>query len=331
MLLGIILGLTQSISKVWRTAAGEALQYSRSRDAMEVISRRIGSATLNTYWDIERLAGTPSRYVRQSELRWLAGPAASLLSQSANKFPGSAVFFQAPTGIFSNSAATSRLKESLNTWGYFVEYASDSALRPEFLDGIIPPRYRFRMYEMLEPTDELSIFNYTSGIVGGAANNLTYTTSSPDGKNWFLNTFNQRFNIPSSKARVLADNVIAAVFLCRLSESDDSTKMALSPSFLYDSTVSRNIAELNSKNQLPPIVEVILVCLDDSTAARFDWPDGTPPDFGQSDLLGATSIGELDERIEIVIKNLQSKGIQARTFRTSVAIQSSKWSTEQEN
>lgn len=300
--------LIGAIQDVWKRSSARTEQFRSARQALETISSRLSQATLNPYWVVQtNSSGVPVRYERQSDLRFLSGrgPIVTTLSQ-----PGSALFFQAPTGYSSNN--TSSLDAALNTWGYFVEYGSDAGIRPPFLTGAgVPERNRFRLMEFLDPSDDLQVFRNTSG-------NATYT-----GRQWYSTPL-----ATVSKRRVLAENIVAIVALPRLSGAEDSTGVALAPGFLYDSTLTSADPELNPKNQLPPIVDVAVVAIDEQSARRITWAT-TPPDFGASALFQDPSNMEAD--LEKLRSNIAAQGLSARVFRTSVPIAAARWSTEQKN
>jgi uncharacterized protein (TIGR02599 family) len=299
--------LIGAIQDVWKRSSARTEQFRSARQALETISSRLSQATLNPYWVVQTNAsGVPVRYERQSDLRFLTGQAPTLTDLAQ---PGGALFFQAPTGYSANG--TSRLDAALNTWGYFVEYGSDSELRPAFLTSTsLPSRNRFRLMEFLDPSDELQVFKNTSG-------NSTYT-----GREWFSTPLGK-----PERRRVLAENIVALVVLPRLASTEDPTGIALAPGFAYDSTTVNTDPKLNPRHQLPPIVDIAVVAIDEQSARRINWD--TKPDFGANALFQIPSNMEAD--LEKLRSNIAAQGISARVFRTSVPISAARWSTEQNN
>jgi len=300
--------LIGTIQDVWKRSSARTEQFRSARQALETISARLSQATLNPYWVVQTNAsGVPVRYERQSDLRFLTAQAPTLTALAQ---PGGALFFQAPTGYSSNS--TSRLDAALNTWGYFVEYGSDAGFRPAFLATAgLPARNRFRLMEFLDPSDELQVFKNTSG-------NSTYT-----GRDWFSTPL-----ATAGNRRVLAENIVALVVLPRLSSMEDPTGIALAPGFTYDSIIVKTDPKLNPRHQLPPIVDIAVVAIDEQSARRITWSTA-PPDFGASALFQNPSNMEAD--LEELRANIADKGLSARVFRTSVPISAARWSTEQAN
>jgi uncharacterized protein (TIGR02599 family) len=306
--------LIGAIQDVWKRSSARTEQFRSARQALETISSRLSQATLNPYWVVQTNAsGVPVRYERQSDLRFLTGPAISTIGSTVGSgtiVPGSAVFFQAPTGYFSNSTDSS-LNAAMNTFGYYVEYGPDSS-RPSFITpSIIPTKNRFRLVEFIDPSDGLTVFSKTSG------------NSAYNGKDWFTAPL-----ATAGNRRVLADNIVAFVALPRLSSTEDSTGTALSPAYTYDTTTSSATPKLNPKNQLPPIVDIAVVAISESTASRIPW-GSSRPDFGTSTLF--QNAADMEADLETLRTNIEKLNLSARVFRTSVPISAARWSTEQNN
>jgi uncharacterized protein (TIGR02599 family) len=314
--------LIGAIQDVWKRSSARTEQFRSARQALETISSRLSQATLNPYWVVQTNS-SGVRYERQSDLRFLTGQAPTLTALAQ---PGGALFFQAPTGYSANS--TSRLDAALNTWGYFVEYGSDAGFRPAFLTTAgLPARNRFRLMEFLDPSDELQVFKNTSG-------NSTYT-----GREWFSTPLTKLKTDGTPKnRRVLAENIVAVVVLPRLSSMEDSSvgQVDLSPQFSYDSTSTNAVPITDSRNklvqhiirhQLPPIVDIAVVAIDEQSARRITW-GSSPPVFGTNLFQNSAN---MDADLEELRKNITAQGLSARVFRTSVPISAARWSTEQKN
>jgi uncharacterized protein (TIGR02599 family) len=322
LLVALLLNMVTQTSKTWKATSGKIEQFRGARDAFDSVTRRVSQATLNSYLDYDNPAN-PTSYVRKSELRFLSGPATNVLGMLASNMTGMAVFFQAPNG-FSTNSSNSILQNALNTWGYFIEYAADTNSRPEFLPiGAPAPRYRYRLMELMEPTESLSIYNYTSG-------NPSYTNIE-----WISNSLGMTSNRP---VHVVAENVIAMILLPKLSRNDQTnglTDSSLAPDYLYDSSTNRNAslawpnnAILNTRNQLPPVVQVTLVAVDEASAVRL------PSIYaGLSNTVGGffNDASMFSNNISLLQSNLASKGISFRVFTTDVMLKGAKWSSSQTN
>jgi uncharacterized protein (TIGR02599 family) len=328
LLVVLLLSMVTQTSKTWKATSGKIEEFRDARDAFDTITRRMGQATLNTYLDYDNPAN-PKAYMRQSELRFLSGTTTNILGNILTTTnPTMGVFFQAPNG-FSTNSTNSILQNALNTWGYFIEYGSDSNSRPGFLPlGAPAPRYRYRLMELMEPTENLSVYNYTSG-------NRNYTNID-----WISNSMANPTNRP---AHVLSENVIALIVLPKLSPTDvanmgsNYSVSSLAPNFIYDSSQNLNTnpidANLNTHNQLPPVIQVTMVAVDETSAVRFantysnlmsaNSPQGYANLFQSASNLSTdlTNLGSI----------LAAKQINYRIFTTDVMIKGAKWSGSQTN
>ncbi|MFM8831858.1 MAG: Verru_Chthon cassette protein C, partial [Spartobacteria bacterium] len=309
LLLVAMLSMTDQGQKTYRSTLGKAEQFREARVAFESITRRLSQATLNTYWDYDNPT-TPTRYLRQSELRFLSGNASGLLSGVSPAISSTthAVFFQAPFGFTSNSTGYGGMESMVNTWGYFIEFGSDSALRPDPVNTAgVPEKHRFRLYEMMEPSESLSLYKYT----GNSTASKTYT-----GRTWFTDPLGQT----NRSSRVLAENIVALIFR----PLDPAiTPPDLTTNYTYDTAYDTAGSVANIRNQLPPYIEVTMVAIDEVSARRLDT-GATPPDLGLTALFQSTS--SYDANLETLRTNLTAQKINYRIFTANVSIQGAKWS-----
>jgi len=361
IILVVLLNMTTFVGKIWQQSTAKIEQFRNARNGFEAMTRRLSQATLNTYWDYDN-ASAPTTYLRQSELRFICGrnrPGGT--PPLAGQLGSHAIFFQAPLGVRSTSAGLIDLNQLLNTCGYYVEFGSDQKYRPPFLPISVKEKYRFRLVEMIEPAERLAIYNYTSGKgkygdligVGNPApktnvNATLYVSAStagavfpqpagPPGTYSGLEWLNDPLYYPDAIglnsqphvfSRVLAQNIIAMVILPKLSDQEDPTQTLLAPLYGYDSSAYKAPADINPKNQLPPIVRVTLVALDESSAARIDR-ESTQPGVGELgvDLTSLfTNASQYSTDLKTLEQALQSKRLQYRVFTTEVAIPGAKWS-----
>lgn len=318
LLLLVLVSMTDSTTRMWSYTSGRIEQFRDAREGFESITRRLSQATLNTYWDYQYPNGDttqpPLRYSRQSELRFRCGNARQLTGN--NKQTGHAAFFQGPLG-FSGEEDYTRLENLLNTWGYYVEYGDDLKLRPDFLTPeSIPPRNRFRLMELMEPSDRLTLYQFSSG-------NPAYK-----GSEWFTQP------LQNGHSRVLAENIVGLILLPTLSpDEENSTGRRLAPNYSYDSakTDDNNSAsvdpELNWKNQLPPIVQVTLVAVDEGSFRRLNGASALMPEF----FIGCPFDKAIDYTTDLdrLESNLRDWKLSYRVFVSNVSIRAAKWSREQ--
>jgi uncharacterized protein (TIGR02599 family) len=317
LLVVVLTTITEQTGTAWRQTSGKIEQFRSARDAFDSITRRLSQATLNTYWDYDN-AANPTRYVRQSELRFLSGPMDAIAGTppGGKAWPTHGMFFQAPVGFSvppaSGAPNPTGLENLLNTWGYFVEFGDDNASRPPF--PTLPARYRYRLYEFMEPANDLKLYNLTSG-------NFAY-----NGKDWFLPSLKAN----SRPVHALADNVIALVIVPKLSAQEDQTATRLAPDLLYDSTKTKTAADINPKNQLPPVVQVTMVAIDENSAARLANGSSIPDlGLGTKFVTSPTAAAKVEDDLKNLQDYLVSRKINFRVFTESVILRTARWSTEQ--
>lgn len=248
------------------------------------------------------------------------------------------VFFQAPRGISEPGVSQlAGLLSMLNTWGYFVEFGPDSALRPNIpglVDGTrVPLKYRFRLCEMIQPANQLTIYSFTSGHPEYAENT------------WFTPSL----STAPRPLHVVADNVVALVLIPKLTPQEDPTGAALAPGYSYSSGTTGQAAQLsgtaaaavNSKNQLPPVIQVTMVAADEASYGRLQamQPGGNtmPTSLGLATLF--QNVGDITNSgnpgyakdLQTLQNNLQASHVNYRVFTTNVRIKGARWSEDQTN
>ncbi len=345
LLLLVLVAITESARKTWVTTTARVEEFRGARTGFEVITRRLSQATLNTYWDYFDASGNarspassasfvPARYGRQSELRFISGPAATL-GLPTSTCPTHAVFFQAPLGFVANTGAYARMENLLNTWGYCIQFGEDSAFRPSFIPlGTVPLRYRFRLMEMMEPSESLSLYREELNAGG----NSFYTA-----RTWYLTPF----SASPRPVRVVAENILALVLLPKLAPDDQRagnySDGSLAPNYLYDSTGTNmsTMADknLNPRHQLPPVIQVTMVAVDEASFSRVQGRATTMPSAWFSGLF--TAPGDTSDPAKPgLAKDLQTfqttlqntkPALNYRVFSTNVSLKAAKWSREQAN
>ncbi len=346
VLMVVLLGMTDQTQRLVRSTSAKVEQFQEARVGFEAMTRRLAQATLNTYWDYDNPT-KPTRYIRAAELRFRSGPMRNLTGgtgPNGNLQPGQGIFFQAPIGMVDpiQSANLSSLDHLINTWGYFLEIGSDADKLPTFLQTAVDPRKRYRLMELMQPSEQLGIY--------------TPSAQPPLATTWFAPFINATTDRP---VRVLAENIVALIVLPRLSVGDEelwkkqkgsSTGPILAPNYQYDSSNSANVNRadplLNTINQLPPVVQVVMVAIDEPSARRLEDLHGSDPYLGinyspdpLSGLNLFTNPASLDDNASTGAKGdltrlqelLVSKKASYRIFSTNVSIRGAKWSRSQVN
>jgi len=324
VLLLIIASMIDATRRTWTYTSGRIEEFRGAREAFESITSKLSQATLNPYWDYDNKSN-PTTYARQSELRFLSGDAAGLTSSDKVKTHG--VFFTAPLG-FVQDTNYADLGNLLNTCGFFVELGSDKDSRPGFVNQSANPpaeRWRLRLMELMGPAESLTLYDEGAKAAGG---NAGYSGSS-----WYKSAFDGTapYTGPTRPVRVLAENVVALILLPKLSSSEDPTGTKLAPNYGYDSTVGKSDPTINSKNQLPPIVQVTMVAVDEASFSRLQTGNSAPntdPIFANCAFSDASQYGRDLQQLE---DNLKALNLNYRIFTMNVALKAAKWSREQTN
>ncbi|HSI87170.1 MAG: Verru_Chthon cassette protein C [Candidatus Methylacidiphilales bacterium] len=302
----VIFGITNQISHIWRNSKAKIESFRGARAAFTSITSQLEQATLNTYYDYyqngvrrteaNKATFIPTSYNRNSDLHFICGK--SLITNQV----GHSIFFQATLGR-TDVTAYQGMDTMLNACGYYITYGPDIS-RPAFLDTLpaaSPQRNRFRLMQFLQPSQDLSVYS---------------TTAPSDVKNWFSIPVNAGRN-----CQPLAENIIAMVILPRLSLGDTTVPGSLAPQYEYD---SRNSANNTTFHQMPPVIDIVMVAIDEPSAIRLG-NSATAPDLGVSTLFQNASSLETDLRT--LTTSLDARRITYRVFRTSVAIKGAKWSS----
>jgi uncharacterized protein (TIGR02599 family) len=316
----------------------------------------------------------PYMYGRMSNLRFASGPmsqwsaASGVTSMSADmNRPGMGVFFQAPFGLVTtaddqspdpNNGHYGLMNNLLNTWGYFVEVDYDSTV-PTFVTntGTVKQRWRPRLMEFCLPSEQMALYDPTD---------TTYKWFSIFIPKVGLNS------VPPRPVRVLAENILTLIILPKLSDADQQALNAtygstttLCPYYAYTSypvdaagvalqppanpgvpsgLTPGLAASLNPKHQLPPIVSVTMVAVDERSAERLcdshNLPQGGAGAATQSDAmmglnysglflnsanLEGANTGDLWSLEQALVK----EKVTYRVFTTNVTIRGAKWSRSQ--
>ncbi len=336
MLTVLFAGVVHQTSDVWRRTTAKTEQFREARTAFESMTTRLAQATLNTYLDYDN-AEAPKRYERRSELRFISGPADDLLGTppAGRSRLTHAVFFEAPLGI-TELPRYRGYENLLCAWGYYLELADDTASRPDFITTqVVPARFRSRLMELGDPAERNSIYSFTSGAAG----------RSYAGREWFRNAF----ATDRPPVRVLAENIVALIITPRLAPADEAAVKSsgenadyspLAPMFLYDSAPAATPTDprysdgrLNPIHQLPPLLEVTMVAIDELSAQRQGraWESADPLEIAEyfRDTRRMSQELHADGSPDSLESRLIAQHLNYRLFTTNVVIRGAKWSRTQ--
>jgi uncharacterized protein (TIGR02599 family) len=327
ILMVILANMVSLTSSTWTRTKRSVEQFQQARTAFEVVARRLSEASLNTYLDYQDASGnvrteansrnfTPTKYVRRSELRFLSGP--NLTGNPSHTTHS--IFFQAPQGA---SDSAQGLEQLLNTCGFFIELGSDA----NWIPSALPPTFakeRFRLKQLVEPSEKMGTYR------------LLAANPNSTSRDWISDALGD-----DKSLSVVGENIIALVLLPKLSAADQAAggynEDALAPDYLYDSTGKASDPVLNPSHQLPPVVQVTMIALDEASATRL----GTD---GQNELktlldglfqkVGSTTdsskIGYAKDLTDLEAF-LNARRLSYRIFTSNVSLKAAKWSRDQAN
>ncbi|PTY02354.1 prepilin-type cleavage/methylation domain-containing protein [Verrucomicrobia bacterium LW23] len=350
VMLLVLANVTDQTSRIWRGTRGKIEAFQGARAAFETITQTLSQATLNTYYEYFNNANPPvplqyyvtvngptstqvktfqpETYDRYSELHFLSGPASTILSGLTRSSDGKAytaitsghaVFFQAPLG-FTQDANARQLESVLNGVGYFVEFGSDADQIPDFVASTIKPRFRYRLMQYQQPSESLGVYR----------------------ENWKSRTTGQKagwFGTPLAgtgrPAYVVAENVLLLLLRPKRSDKEyenNTTLKPLAPNYLYDSQPNPYSAADINRYQLPPLIEVTIVAIDEASAMRLEAKYGTSPPLQTlapglfTTTADTNDRTKFDQDMQTLEQTLTAQRINYRIFNTEVMIRSSKWS-----
>lgn len=302
LMLVLLMSLVNEVSAVWKRSLGKLEAFQGARTAFDSVTRTLRQATLTPVWDYQYQDGLPVRYRRSSDLHFINTPVGA---------PFEGIFFQ--TFLEDWNGTNSGLRELLHGCGYYVAFCSDEPWRPSILPPEYPERYRYRLIQLNIPPKGLSVYDSSQSP------RQWYTDFLPNQKN---------FHNLADVNRPLAENIIALVVLPRRTVRDeaDPTAGVLSPDYFYD---SRENADANPQpdnaHQLPPLLEVAMIAIDEKSAMRLDQGQ-QEPEVIHNVLLGKfQDAGSLLKDLEEVRLSLENQGISCRIFVGTIPVRESKW------
>ena len=317
----LVFQMLDTTQKTFQNSRARASTFKEARVAFEGITRRIGQAMLNTYFDYQYPNNNtllkPTGYERKSDLHYVNGKAQSLLN--GGQFSTHCVFFQAPLG-FSLRPENQSLGSLLNSWGYYIKRGNDNDQIPAFLkayDYADTSRERYRLMEFRPPTENMEVY--------GANLNTNYNRTTA--YDWFAKQLHLKSAGGVPFSRPIAENIIALVIEPKRSEKPGATPLA--PNYEYD---SRRFQKVNNprdetKHQLPPLVEVTMVAIDEESAMRNEQVNGRLEELVAPNLFTNTTTYKQD--LDKLEQSLIDKRITYRIFNETVAIRASKFSDPQ--
>lgn len=320
----LLLLMTQVLDQVqrsWTFSENRIGQYREARVAFDVMTKNISQASMNTYWDLiyDEDEGNALGYDKASELHFVTMPAEDIGGDSSFQPVGHSVFFQAPLGF---TTVYRNLNNIYNGRGYFVAFGSDERFKPSFVKS--QDRYRFRLFEFRPPAEKNGVFEDGQEEREG------------DRKQEFTKWFKQAVTLRGPRSEIgnsfedqlnpLAENIVTMA-IAPLDPDDDASDWReggaysrIAGDYQFDS----NKTSLEYSQQVPPLLRITIVAIDETSAVRVE--DGTSmPQLVPDQLF--TNSKNYDGDVEALEREFQNRGIGYRVFSTLVMLRSSKWST----
>ena len=329
LIMVVVFEIVGATRNAFSQSRAKTSQFRTARTAFEAMSRRVGQAVLNTYWDYDD-PETPQRYQRQSELHFVAGPTGTsnglipeLLGGGAER-PAHGIFFQGP---FSHSSdpGTRSLDSLLNSWGYYIQFGSDEEYLPPFMRGRpgVEGRLRFRLMEFRPTTEKMQVYRDALKDQGQGFD--------------FFRWFRDPIDSGEDHSRPIAENVVALVISPRRSRNDapldpgNDVAWDIAPNYYFDTREFQRSPAVaddrieHSKHQLPPLLQITMVTIDEASATRLAIQSGdSVPDLQLGNLF--QEVGRYDEDLEALEATLRDRNLNHQVFATTVIMRAAKWS-----
>jgi uncharacterized protein (TIGR02599 family) len=294
LMLGVVLSTISQTSLVTRRATSKISSFQSARAAFDLITETLSQATLNSYWDYDNPL-SPTKYLRKSELHFLIGKAGA---DPFGGIPGTgqAVYFQAPAG---GSTTFDGLETLLNAVGYFITYGDEDALPSPFPSA--GEKYRYRLMQAVQSAENLGVYSATAG--------------------------NDWAKAVKDSAVPVAENIIYMAAWPRKAPTEDPDGAALTSAYSYDSRQgAANPSQPETANQMPPMVQITIVAMDETSAARVCTGGSTPTEISNAftGLFQDSNQTKFDADIITLKGRLDSARINYRIFTAAVPIRESK-------
>ncbi len=315
--------MLEQVQKSWRFSESRISQFREARVAFDLITKNMSQATSNTYFDYtyDDSTNQVKDISKRSELHFYVDHGKDIGTDLglSGQVSGHAVFFQAPLGY---SVRYRNLGNLFNGRGYLVVHGSDRDFRPSFVKA---DRYRFRLMEFRPPAEANQVFEDAIDEI------------EKGGEQTFTKWWNQGLSIGDGAfvdyLNPLAENIVLLLVTPVDSiEAGGSNRYEhgsseIAPFYTYDSN-DEDFLENRSK-QVPPMVRVTMVAIDEDTAVRLAEDNGISMPREFSDVRFENS-GDYNKDIKRFIEGLNresrdNRPINYRIFSTTIMMRASKW------
>ena len=364
LLMVLLVQMFSGVSSAWTSNTARVGAFTAARSAFEAMGRNLSQATLNTYLgyadaagqpvplvnpslklnDLSVRARIPVQYLRASELHFLTDQTSRIFGGAGVtglSTVGQGVFFQSNTG-FASKLDDQPEQSLLNALGYYIEFGADGAFRADVATGRTVDRYRYRLMEVIQPAEYNAVYHSTDQT--DPSTGLPVYSYNLDWVSAALKGYPPSSTTPVSTRHPLAENIIALALLPKLSTLQGTgATTPLTTDYSYDSRrwekPGQGTADKRWRNQLPPIITLTVVAVDEPSALRmsklYGGADGTQPPLSDETLRGQIKMetlfqdpGKLNDDISTLSKALASLHLNYRVFQADITMHGSQWSNE---
>jgi len=295
LLIVMLVKVAGQTSHIWLWSHERIQTFQNARGAFQSITQSLRLATLNAYWDYDD-PETPRHYLRKSDLGFYTGPAREALGVAPNT--GSCAIFYAPGGKTGLNAVRG-LSGMMVLQGYYVDYGEDPSLPPFHL---AEARHRFRLMKSVLSGEQSRFARFFTG--------------------W------KEADLHTGNAHPVAENVIALILRPMKYDAEGDLQLLGSPDdpAVYDSTAhGDDHPQARMAHQLPPVVEVTLIAVGETSYARaFGGGAAVPPEIVPPTLFQDPANHEADlAEMEKILRELK---LEYRIFSTRVGLRGARWS-----
>jgi uncharacterized protein (TIGR02599 family) len=330
VLMLMMTSLLDQVQRSWRSGESRVSQFREARVAFDLITKNMSQATMNTYWDYNYDKNNQiDSYKKRTDLHFYSEQAQTIEGKLglSGQTSGHVVFFQAPLGY---SVRYRNLDDLFNGRGYLVVYGSDR----DFIPSFVPKEtFRFRLMEFRPPAEANQVFKDAIDELEKAKPGENPTQ---DFKNWWNQGISGIGGNFKEHLNPLAQNIILLLVtpmdsLEAQTADRYDTSSQIAPNYIYD---SNNTGNSIFGQQVPPLVKVTMVAIDETTAIQLEdqYGQGKKPPIVPDNLFKDTrdyneDIKKLTDFFNDHSRNNKSK-IDYRIFSSIVMLRSAKWVTD---
>jgi uncharacterized protein (TIGR02599 family) len=233
---------------------------------------------------------------------------------TAANFSGDGLIFEAPLG-YTNNVTYRPLYNALCARGYFVLFGDDRKSLPSGLASRLNPRFRFRLYEIRQATEDNRAYGNTLGTPSTQFMNFDQTTDT---------------------IQPIADNIVGIVFLPIFGGNAGAAGIVPASAYALDKQLNPNQAMFSfdslteadpaRKGKLPRALRCIAFAIDEESAERLTQANGNGVPRELNAVVSAfKSVASVDRDINDLQQRMDQQRINFRAFTATIPILAGQW------